>query len=162
MRMRTLSTLILLVPLCACRPEPAALTRADRARITGEVEATVADLYDAMNAHDAARVMAHYLPGDDFLYAGVSSTVQGSETLGELTTPWYATHADVAFTYELLHVQVLARDVATVTVSGSSDEAPALLWTRTLVRRDGAWLVALEHESWPGAAPPQARHPMSP
>lgn len=169
MRMRSsfLPTLLATLPLAAVActgAAPAAttaeLTDAQRMEITQAVDSTVADLYDAMNAHDAERVMAHYLPTNEFLYAGVTNTIQGLETFSTLTSPWYTSHPDVTFEYKVLHIQVLSPDVATITVKGSSTDSPYLLCSRTMVYRDGAWLVALEHESWPGAEVPKpSQHP---
>ncbi len=160
MRIRALCVLAAVAALGACQPERG-VDDASRTAITRAVMATMNDLYGAMNAHDADRVLAHYLKSEEFLYVGVGDTTLGWETFSSLTRPWYQSHPDVTFEYEIVHVQVLAPDVATVTAKGSSTEAPFLMWTRTFVLRDGQWLISLEHESWPGAEPPRAQHPMS-
>ncbi len=160
MRTRALRVLAAVAAMGACQPARG-IDDARRAAITEEVVATVDDLFAAMNAHDADRVLDHYLKSDELLYVGVGDTMQGWDMFATLTRPWYANHADVTFEHEILHVQVLSPEVATVTARGSSTESPFLMWSRTLVLRDGRWLVALEHESWPGAEPPAAQHPMS-
>lgn len=161
MRMRLMPIMSALTILAACQPAPGQLTQAERAEITAQVDSVVARLYAAMNAHDAERVLAHYLPTDEFLYVGVSDAMQGWNSFSAIAGPWYTSHPDVTFEYQVLHIQVLTRDAATITARGGSTEAPHLMWTRTLVRRDGAWLVALEHESWPGGEEPRSKHPMS-
>jgi uncharacterized protein (TIGR02246 family) len=123
------------------------------------VMAAVDSLYVAMNEHDADRVLDHYLQSNQFLYVGVSESIQGWQTYATLMRPWYQGHPDVTFQYQVLHVQVLAPDVATLTARGGSTEAPYLMWTRTLVLQGGRWLIALEHESWPGAEEPKGGHP---
>jgi uncharacterized protein (TIGR02246 family) len=160
MRMRALCALAAVAALGACQPARE-VDGARRAAIQKAVVETVDDLYAAMNAHDPDRVLDHYLKTDDLLYVGVGNSVLGWETFSSMTRPWYPMHPDVTFEYEIVRVQVLAPDVVTVTAKGSSTEAPFLMWTRTLVLRDGQWLIALEHESWPGADPPNPGHPMS-
>jgi uncharacterized protein (TIGR02246 family) len=159
MRRHALRVLAAVAALGACQPGRE-VEDARRGAITAEVTAAIEDLYAAMNAHDPDRVLGHYLQSDAFLYVGVSDSMQGWDMFATLARPWYLSHGDVTFEHEILHVQVLAPDVATVTARGGSSEAPSLMWTRTLVLRDGVWLVALEHESWPGADPPNRRHPM--
>jgi len=158
MRIRALPALAAVVAIGACQPTQE-LTDAQRTTITADVIATVDDLYAAMNEHDADRVLDHYLQSGELLYVGVSESIQGWAAYSTLTRPWYQSHADVTFKHQILHVQVLAPNVATVTARGSSTDAPYLMWTRTLVLRDGRWLVALEHESWPGANEPTGEHP---
>ncbi len=159
MRIRALPAAAAVVAMAACQPTQE-LTDAQRTTITADVIATVDSLYAAMNEHDPDQVLGHYLQSDQFLYVGVSESIQGWRTYSSLTRPWYQGHPDVTFQYQILHVQVLAPDVATVTARGGSTEAPFLMWTRTLVLRDGRWLIALEHESWPGAEEPKGGHPM--
>lgn len=162
MRMGILAALAAgLVAGCGPAPEvaPDALPQSDLQEITAQVDSTVASLYEAMNAHDDERVMAHYLPTDDFLYVGVSDAVQGWQAFSSIMAPWYRAHPDVVFEYQVMHIQVLSRGTATVTVRGSSTEAPHLMWTRTLVNHEGQWRIALEHESWPGGEAPSGNHP---
>lgn len=156
--MRHLPLLTAVAAMVACQPS-APPTGAQRTRIVVQVDSVVADLYDAMNAHDAEAVMAHYLPGDAFLYVGVTDILQGHDAFARTMGPWYRAHPDVTFEYGIVHTQVLSPTTATVTVKSSTQEAPYLTTTRTLVLRDGRWLVALEHESWPGAKTPTASHP---
>lgn len=160
MRTRALHVLAAVAALGACQ-SGRGVDDVERTAITQEIRTTVNDLYAAMNAHETDRLLAHYLNSGEMLYVGVGDSMVGWEMFSSLTRTWYQTHPDVTFQHELLHVQVLAPDVATVTVKGSSSEAPYLMWTRTMVLRDGQWLIALEHESWPGADPPRAPHPMS-
>jgi len=158
MRIRALPALAAVAAMAACQPTRE-LTDAQRTTITADVIATVDSLYVAMNEHDADRVLGHYLQSDQFLYVGVSESIQGWQTYSAMARPWYQGHPDVTFQYQVLHVQALAPDVATATVRGGSTEVPYLMWTRTLVRRGGRWLIALEHESWPGAEEPRGQHP---
>jgi uncharacterized protein (TIGR02246 family) len=160
MRIRALSAFAVIAALSACQPGRD-LDGTRGTAIRGAVVTAIDDLYAAMNEHDADRVLGHYLESDDFLYVGVSDVMQGWERFSAMTAPWYAMHPDVTFEHEILHMQILAPDVATVTTRGSSTESPHLMTTRTLVLRDGRWLIALEHESWPGAETPQPQHPMS-
>jgi hypothetical protein len=56
-------------------------------------------------------------------------------------------------------VQVLSPTAAVALQRGSSSRAPALFWTRVLVKEDGRWVITYEHQSWPGCDPPPAPHP---
>lgn len=158
MRMRHLPMVMAVAAIAACQPS-APPTGSQRARIIAQADSAVAALYDAMNVHDTDAVMAHYLLGDDFLYVGVSDVLQGHDTFARTMAPWYRAHPDVTFDFTILHTQVLSPTTATVTVKASTQESPYLTTTRTLVQLDGKWLVALEHESWPGAEVPGAVHP---
>ncbi len=162
MRMHHLALVTATVLAVACQPPstaPARLTDAQRGRITTQVDSVVADLYDAMNAHDADAVMSHYMPGDMFLYVGVTEVIQGHDAFAETMGPWYPSHPDVTFQYGILHTQVLSPTTATVTTKASTEQTPFLTTTRTLVLQDGRWFIALEHESWPGAKTPGPSHP---
>jgi uncharacterized protein (TIGR02246 family) len=158
MRMRHLTVAMAVAAAVACQPSTPP-TGAQRSRIVTQVDSVISDLYQAMNAHDADAVMSHYLPGDTFLYVGVSDVLQGHEAYAGTMGPWYRAHPDVTFEYGILHTQVLSPTTATVTVKASTEESPYLTTTRTLVLQDGQWFIALEHESWPGAEVPGAGHP---
>jgi hypothetical protein len=84
----------------------------------------------------------------------------GWDFFSTLVAPYYRAATDVTFQREILQIQLVGTDVAVVTLRGSSSEAPALFWTQVLVREEGgAWLIAHEHESWPGCDEPAPLHP---
>jgi len=152
--------LALLVTACDSGPSP--FTEADRDVIALEVEETLGQLTEAMNAHDSERVMGFFRNSDDFLYLGCTSFILGWDTFSSMVGPYYPANPDVVFQQEVVRTQVLSPTVAVVAVRGSSTEAAALFWTEVLVREeDGRWLITHEHESWPGCSPPSPPHPFT-
>lgn len=139
----------LLVALAACGAAPQ--ESLDVGQVTSEVEAAVGSLFDAMNAHDGEGVIAHYAGPENFLYAGITNVAVDWDTWSGQVQTWYRMNPEIAFTHELVSIQVVAPTVAVATVRGSSTEAEALLWTQVWAKdaETGAWLITTEHESWP-------------
>lgn len=154
------SVILVAVLLAACAPQGPEITDAARDAATRGVRDTVERLFDALNAHDADRVLSHYQKSDDFAYIGVTDVEIGWETFAMRTRQWHMTHTGTTFEHQLLHVHVLSPTVAVAIVRGSSSDAPQLTWTYVFVRDGGDWKIAHEHEAWPGSAPRELRpHP---
>jgi len=139
--------------LAACAPRSSELNDQTRAATVKEIRQAVDDLFDAMNAHDAERVLRRYQESDDFAYVGVNDVEVGWETFQQRTRQWYQQHPEDTFEHTLLHVHVLSPTVAVAIVRGSSSDAPQLAWTEVFVRDGRRWKIAHEHEAWPGATP---------
>jgi ketosteroid isomerase-like protein len=164
MRIRILTFLAAAGVLGACQqpPQPTAeLTDAQRDAIVSEVNEAVDQIFDAMNSHDSAAVMSHYLHSDDFSYAGVTDYKLGFEIFSRIVSSWYPGHPDVTFEHEILKTAALSPTSAVALIRGSSTTANSLLWTQVYVKQDGKWLIAHEHESWPMCVEPEAPHPMT-
>jgi hypothetical protein len=160
MRIHLLSALAVCLATGACHATSGReLTEARRAAITNEVNQTVDSLFADMNAHDVDRIFAHYRESDDFLYVTVSETMRSWKTFSTVTRSYWAQHPDVTFKHHIVQTQVLAPNVAVVTMEGSATTAPYLTWTQVYVRENGRWVITLENESWPGARPPAPSHP---
>lgn len=156
------ASLIVALAVSACSsgsPEPTSLTRAERTAIAQEVNARVDGLFAAMNAHDVEALTAFYENSEDFAYVGVTSMRQGWEQLTQAARMYHGRHDEVEFVKRNLLTRVLTPTVAVVVLAGASSDAESLMWSQTWVLNDaGEWVIALEHESWPGAAPPPAPH----
>jgi uncharacterized protein (TIGR02246 family) len=137
------------------------MTDVERLQMVESVHAAVHARFETMNRHDANAVAAFYRDGEAFVYAGVSDVIEGGQNFRAMTAPWYSLHRDQTFEYSIVSTQILSPDIATVTIRGSTSAAPHLLWTDVMVLEDGRWMVALEHESWPGAPEPSV-HPATP
>jgi uncharacterized protein (TIGR02246 family) len=162
MREGLLLTVFLALFATACDSAPSPLTEGEREAIALEVEETLGQLTEAMNAHDSERVLAFFRNSDDFLYLGCTDFILGWEAFSRLLGPYYPANPDVVFQQEVVRTQVLSPTVAVAALRGSSTDAEALFWTEVLVREeDGRWLIAHEHESWPGCSPPSAPHPFT-
>ena len=160
------SSITLAIPLAAwitaCgSPPSAALSDEQRQTLVTEVVETIDGLFAAMNAHDPDAVLEHYLDSETFTYVGVSSAIPTYDLLERNLRLWYARYPEALFEYEILEVRVLNPTTGYAVVRGSSTESDALMWTQVLVREaDGRWVIALEHESWPGAGLPAPKHPI--
>ncbi len=162
MRYAAVTNLALTLAVGACQPASQALTDSQRAAITAELQAAVTSLFDAMNAHDAERLLGHYLNDEDFAYVGCTVLRLGWEGYATMARMWHRAHPEVTFEHEILHSQVIGPGAAVVTVEGSSTQAPYLMWSLVFTRgNDGAWLIAQEHESWPDCGEPPPPHPMT-
>ena len=162
MRVGLLSTVLLALLVTACDSAPPPLTEGERDAIALEVEETLGQLTEAMNAHDSERVLGFFRNSDDFLYLGCTDFIMGWDSFSRILGPFYPANPDVVFQQEVVRTQVLSPTVAVVAVRGSSSQAEALFWTEVLVREeDGRWLIAHEHESWPGCSPPSTPHPFT-
>lgn len=162
------TALLAVFALGACRPAappPAAELDAEtQAAIAGEVRAAVDGLFEAMNAHDADRILEHYTDAEDLMYVGALSPEFGRGRLETMVRTWATGRANMTVTYQLIHVQVLSPTVATAFTQGQfSNSETGTVWTHVLVREDdGRWRIMLEHEVWPESGQTQARgpHPM--
>ncbi|MBT8396575.1 MAG: SgcJ/EcaC family oxidoreductase [Gemmatimonadetes bacterium] len=145
----------------ACTPpSPQALTETQRESLQTEVRAVVSELTAAMNSHDPDRLFSLYRESEDFVYMGCTDPLFGFESFSARVGPYYRANPDVVFQQEILQLQILSATSAVVTLQGASTEADALFWTEVLVREDdGRWLIAHEHESWPGCPGPKPLHP---
>jgi ketosteroid isomerase-like protein len=162
MRIRVLTFLAATAALGACQQQPAAeLTDSQRSAIVSEVNETVDQVFTAMNDHDAAAVMSHYLQSDGFSYAGVTDVKLGYELFSRIVSPWYTSNTDVTFEHEIVQTEALSPTSAVALVRGSSTVSKSLLWTQVYVKRDGKWLIAHEHESWPMCVDAPQPHPLT-
>jgi ketosteroid isomerase-like protein len=143
----------------ACQPAAPELADAERDAIATEIVEVIGGLFEAMNTHDAERILDHYLDSEKFMYVGGTDSHVTRGWLERVVRSWYPRHEDVTFTHQVLHVQVLSQTVAVALTRGGSSETPTLVWTHVLVRGDdGRWVIAHEHEVASDEAPP-AEHP---
>jgi len=155
-------TLCLALLFGGCAPEQSAFTQDEKATIVREVEEMLGQLTEAMNSHDQERIFGHFMQSEEFLYLGCTSFLLGFDTFSSRVGPFYVENPEVTFQQEVVRIQALSPTVAVAALRGGSTEAEALFWTEVLVRDDGGrWLIAHEHESWPGCSPPSGAHPLT-
>ncbi|MFH1764639.1 MAG: nuclear transport factor 2 family protein [Gemmatimonadota bacterium] len=153
---------ILSIPLAvACNPQPEPFTQTQTDVLAAEVAETLAGLTEAMNSHDPDRVMAYFRQSEEFLYLGCTYFMLGWETFSPRAWSYTVANPHVTFQREVVRIQVLSPTVAVAALQGASTEAEALFWTEVLVKEAGSWLIAHEHESWPGCPPPLVAHPFT-
>ncbi len=151
--------MILLLGSCSA-PGPGELTSSAIAAAKEEVRAAVEEVTAAMNAHDPERLFDLYLQTDEFVYLGCTEPIFGFDAFSTRVRPYYRANTDVVFEQEVLGVQILSPASAIVTLRGRSTEAEFLFWTLAFKKaEDGDWLIAHEHESWPGCSDPAPLHP---
>ena len=126
-----------------------------------EVEETLGQLTEAMNAHDPERVLGFFTNSEEFLYLGCTDFMLGYRTFSTRVAPFYQNSLEVTFQQDVVRTQVLSPTVAVVALRGGSTEIEGLFWTEVLVKEDGRWLIAHEHASWPGCSPPTDPHPFT-
>lgn len=145
----------------ACQPQAESFSEAQRAVLAAEVEETLGQLTEAMNSHDPDRVLGYFRNSEEFLYLGCTDFLMGWGTFSSRVGPYYASDSTRSFQQDIVRTQVLSPTVAVVALRGSSSEADALFWTEVLVKENGRWVIAHEHESWPGCSPPSEAHPFT-
>lgn len=156
LRAKRLLPVALLVSACASAPP---FTPADREALASEVRATLAELTEAINDHELERVAALYTDAPEFLFLGCTSAITGGARFKQVVVPTYGPGRGATFVQRVARVQVLSPTAAVALQRGSSSRAPALFWTRVLVKEDGRWVITYEHQSWPGCDPPKQPHP---
>ncbi|MCG6958032.1 MAG: nuclear transport factor 2 family protein [Gemmatimonadetes bacterium] len=157
--MPLVSVLATAMAVAACQSGGSAeVTDAQRTEITAQVTQVIDSVFTAMNAGDVDAVYGHYRNSDEFISVTVTQFLEGWNAFKSVTSSFFAQHPGVTFQHRIVQTQVLAPNVAAVTIQGSSNEAPLLMWTDVLVREEGRWVITLEHESWPGATAPTV-HP---
>jgi ketosteroid isomerase-like protein len=145
----------------ACAADSTTLSEAERRAVASEVTGVMDELLEAMNARDADGVASHYTDAPEFLALTCTSYINGGRTFKALTGPTYGPRTGATFEHRVVAVQALSPTAAVVSLSGGSTRAPALFWTRLLVKESGRWLITYEHQSWPGCSEPRAPHPFT-
>ena len=125
------------------------------------MEETLADLNEAMNSGDSDAVVGFFRESDEFLYLGCTEIVLGWDGFSRRAATYHQGNPEVVFEQEVVQIQVLSPTVAVAAIRGGSTDAEALFWTEVLVKENGEWVIAHEHESWPGCSPPSVPHPFT-
>ncbi len=118
-------------------------------------------LIQAKNAHDPDRVTSFYSDAPDFLALTCTSYIAGGGTFKARIRPTFGARRGTTFEQQVVAVQVLSPTVAVVSLEGGSSRAPALFWTRVVVKDEGRWVISYEHQAWPGCGEPPAPHPFT-
>ena len=157
--MSLMSVLAVAVAAAACRTAGTGeITDAQRTEITGQVAQVIDSLFAAMNEGNVEAITSHYRKSGDLMQVSVTETLTGWEGFATVTSQFYTQHPDVKFEHRIVQTQVLAPNVAAVTIAGSATTSEFLMWTDVLIRENGRWVITLDHESWPGARAP-VTHP---
>lgn len=160
---RATAILAFLPVLTPCTPRPPGATplaEQDRQALAAEVTETLDSLTEAMNAKDTEGVLGFYAEGARLAYLGCTEFISG-DAFRTLMGRVYSRDDGVTFEVETVQVQILGPTAAVALQRGSSSRGTALFWTRALERRDGRWIITLEHESWPDCPEPRAPHPFT-
>ena len=151
--------LVALLGACNQAPPPS-FTQAQRDSLALEVREVIGEITEAMNSHDPERFLGFFRESREFVYVGCTDAMFGFGDFSVRVTPYYRNSTDVTFEQEVLTVQILSPTTAVVTLLASSSEAPAIFGTEVMVKDvDGRWLIAHEHQSWPGCPEVAAPHP---
>ena len=156
--LRKLSALGLLASL-GCFPAPETLTQEERDALAAEVTAVMTAMTEAMNAHDPERVTEFYTDAPEFVALTCTSFISGGAMYKAMVGPTYGPGRGTTWEQRIVSVQVLSPTAAVVSQAGGSSRAPALFWTKVLVKQEGRWLITYEHQSWPDCSPPPEPHP---
>jgi hypothetical protein len=149
----------------ACDGGPAgdpAEDRAGAARGAGSAgaEAAIAGLFEAMNANDPDRVLAHYHQGAELVQVACTEVRVGFGRVGPIIRMWQEDQPATNIAHQLVRSLELGPDAAVVAARGRNHEGLALFWTFVLRRDNGRdWLIVQEHQSWPDCREPRI-HPM--
>ncbi len=92
---------------------------------------------------------------------GCTNAIVGGATFKQMVGPTYRPATGATFVQRVAAVQALSPTSAVAYQVGNSSSAPALFWSRVLVKEAGRWIITYEHQSWPGCESPAAPHPYS-
>ena len=161
--MRTSALLaVLTIPLAfACGQGSGSFDQAQKDALAVEIRETLIGLTEAMNSHDPEELFKYYRNSEEFLFLGCTDFMLGWSAFSPRVESYYAQKTDVVFNQEVVRIQLLSPTVAAVALRGGSTDSEALFWTEVLVKEGGGWVIAHEHQSWPGCSPPAAAHPFT-
>jgi uncharacterized protein (TIGR02246 family) len=149
----------------ACTPSATTLDDSARQDVAAAVIAVTDSLTEAMNAHDADRILAFFDASPDFVYVSCTNVVAGGEIFAGLTRSLHSARKGVVFEIQVLGTRVLGANAAFVTLHTESSDtltSSPILTTRILSKgTDGRWRIVYQHQSWPGCRSPYAPHPMT-
>lgn len=154
---RILSVLVL---AAACAPPAPSSADFDEAAVAEDARAASLALVNAMNGHDPDTILGFYALDADFTYVGCTHFMFGGDIFATIIGGYHVSNRDVRYDMAVQGVRILGPDIAVVSLKGTSSPDLALFTTRVLRRSgEGRWLVAWEHESWPGCSGPDTPHP---
>lgn len=132
----------------------------DSELVVAEMNATVGALIEAMNDHDAERVLSFYAREDGYAHIGCTSVDLGFEQNAAIIRLFNRSSTDVTFDMEIVDTRVLTPASGVVLLRGKTTDADVLLWTLVFVKNaKGDWKLVHEHESWPDCPAPGGPHP---
>jgi hypothetical protein len=138
----------------------AGATRAEGLAGSAGAEAAIAGLFEAMNANDPDRVLAHYHQGAELVQVACTEVRVGIGRVGPIIRMWQEDQPATRIAHQVVRSLELGPDAAVVAARGRNHEGLALFWTFVLRRDDGrTWLIVQEHQSWPDCREPRI-HPM--
>lgn len=147
------SALVAALAVAGCTGADSRETADDQAAVVEEAEATVASLFEAMNAADGEAVLDQYSEDD---FSRVSCTqMQDRAFFGQVVQSYYRSRDSLSFEYEVAASTALGPDAAVVSASGGSPDVDGLFWTWVLHREAGELRIVHEHESWTDCPPPR-------
>lgn len=143
----------------ACAGPGGELTQEQSQAIQDEVMVTLLDFVDALNAHDADLVLSYYTPSPELVRVGCTNASEGFEGVSGRIRTFHDLDKDLVFEMSVLDVLPLSTTSAEATMGGRTTATPGLFWSLAMVKQpDGRWLIAHEHQSWPGCSAPPAPH----
>lgn len=161
---RTGAVALLLVATTAPACDGRAADRRDAEQAGAEVAApewAIDALFDAMNASEPDRVLAHYHQGEGLVQVACTTVRRGYRQVEPVIRMWQEDQPETRIEHQVVRTLELGRDVAVVAARGRNHEGLALFWTFVLRREGGgAWRIVQEHQSWPDCREPRT-HPMS-
>lgn len=159
---------LLLAAACAPGASPAAQAgSADplKLEVAAAVNAVTDSIAEAMNVHDADRILAFYDPSPDFVYVSCTDVLVGGEMFANITRSLHVQRKGVTYDITPAGTTVLGPDAAVVALRTESSDTLAsnpVFTTRVLSKgADGRWRVVYQHQSWPGCKAPRPPHPLT-
>jgi ketosteroid isomerase-like protein len=148
--------LLLSAGVAGCDDRPDAGARGTGSAGHTEAEAVVAGLFEAINANDPDRVLAHYDPGAELVQLACTEVRHGFHQVESIIRMWQADHPGTRIEHQVVRAVEVGPAAAVVAARGRNHEGLALFWTFVLRRDDhGDWRIVQEHQSWAGCREPR-------
>jgi ketosteroid isomerase-like protein len=128
----------------------------------GGAESAVAQLFQAMNARDTDRVLAHYDRSGDLVQVACTDVRRGFARVESIVRMWHEDNPGIRIEHEVVRSVLMGDDAAVVAAQGRNQQGLALFWTFVLRQDSGdRWLIVQEHQSWADCREPRI-HRMGP
>lgn len=151
--------LLLLSAICvmsqSCQKVDTQLTDVQKQEIIDSATSVVKKVFEYSNNMDFRTGLDHYSGSSDSHFV-IDGTVNSLSELKEAYKEIGPAVEDLHNTIESWNVQVLSPDIVTCTLpvklrlklKGIPEFTGQLVWTATLRKQEGRWLIVQSHESW--------------
>ena len=156
-----ISTFIFALVLLGCQSTSTPLTEVEMQEIRNEVRQSFKRTTEAVNNHDAVKIMESCWNDENYLYAANGTLTKGWDKNNDISTTIHSDPKNQLFTieYDEISIRVLKRDAVLLVGKGyfhniltkDGTKSVDLIVTFLMEKVNGKWVITIGHESYPEA-----------